>query len=137
MCLSNSQIIILMIIQSITWRTTVNLITVMTFLMYLFEVGIAELHCYYKNYPVYWNADTYLKICLWIMQAEHMDNSRGLLLFSLPFSNIWSVCLGLEWVSGLCNCWCLRSLPPPRVLMSDTLMTPWRNATENSFSLSF
>lgn len=76
------------------------------------------------------------------MQAEHVDNSRGLLLSSTPFCIIWSACLGLEWVPGLGHCWCLHSLShipvwPPWALMSDTLVTPQRNAAEKSLSLSF
>lgn len=108
-----------MIIQSRMCGAAANLITVMAFLMYLFEVGIAESHCYLQACSVCWNDDTYLKICLWIWKAEHMDNRRGsfAFLFSLmlcPTPAILSlVSLGAdvwythgileEWSQELCS----------------------------------
>lgn len=141
MYLPNSLRIILVIIQSITWRTTVNLIRVATFIMYLFGLAmdgwiavlLASLPCLLECWYIFKTLS--LNNAGWAV-----NNRRGRLLSYPPLCVIWSAGFDLEEVSGLCcSGQTLCSLPP---LPSWASLGPnvwyiYDTSAENSLSLSF
>lgn len=116
MYLPNSLRIILMIIQSITWRTTVNLIRVATFIMYLFGLAmdrwiavlLASLPCLLECWYIFKNLS--LNNAGWAV-----NNRRGRLLSYPPLCVIWSAGFDLEEVSGLCCSGRMLCSPTPPI----------------------